>query len=269
MLGLSTPNYCRQCGAALKPNSQFCPVCGKAVTHVTPPQNGQVVTQTTTRRSSGIGIAIVVVLILLVLIVPVFPRDRVVYVDGFTQTVTAPSSYNTAIQTFTTPTKMQVSVYQGSLQYIPAQYYSVFYDYPNYYYNYYPYSYPYRYYSCSYYYCPFYSYSYPINYGYSYATTVIIQPSDNIVRVQQSPESNGYGVRLNLTHYDGTSITYAYVIQQNLSQTGTTIVQGVATNTNTITNSIVNPVPATVPCRQCVPQHVTDHVSILQLILGF
>lgn len=208
-------------------------------------------------------------LILLVLIVPVFPRDRVVYVDGVTQAVTMSTAYNTAIQTFTTPTQILVNVYQGSLQYIPAQYYSVFYDYPNYYYNYYPYSYPYRYYSCSYYYCPSYSYSYPFNYGYTYATTVTIQPSDNIIRVQQSPESNGYGVTLNLTRYDGTTTTYAHVIQQNLSQTGTTTIQIVATKTNTITKSTVNPVTSAVACQQCILQHVTDHVSLLQLILGF
>ena len=182
------------------------------------------------------------------------------------------TAYNTVIQTFTTPTRMFANFYQGTLQYVPPDYYSIFYDYPNYYYytnDYYHYH-PY----CRYGYaigCTgiMYPYHYPylpFNYGYTYASTVTIQPSDNMVRVQQSPEPNGYGFRLNLTRYDGTSITYAHVIQQNLSQP---TIQGVATKTNTIINSIVSPVTSAVACKQCVLQHVTDHVSLLQLLLGF
>jgi len=262
--------HCLKCGRVIKEGVAFCPKCGTPTDSVTSPVGKQLASgravpiqspQTGSDKGVWVRRVAIVALILLVLIVPVFPRDRVVYVDGVTQTVTMSTAFSTSIETFTSP-QVVVNVYQGTLQYIPPQYYSVFYDYPNY--NYYQYCNLYSYYSCLYY------YGYPprINFGYSYATTVTIQPSDNIVRLQQSPEPNGYGMRLNLTRYDGTSTTYEYVIQQNLSQTGTTIIQGI-TKTNIITNSIVNPVTSAVSCRQCVLQHVTDHVSLLQLLFGF
>jgi hypothetical protein len=162
---------------------------------------------------------------------------------------------------------MQVSLYQGTLQYVPNQYYNYYFNYQNYY------SYPsYRCYQYSYYYCsyPYYYYnSYynnSYNYGYYLANTVTVKPSDNVVRVQQSQESNRFST-LTLTHYDGTSVTYRHVFQ-SLTQSGCSTILGTVTVTSTITNSIVNPVTHAMQCQRCILQHVTDHVSLFQLIFG-
>ena len=235
--------------------------------------------QTGSRKGGGLlRVGIIALLILLVLVLPVFPRDRVVYVDGTTQTVTISTSYNTLVSTFSSQAAMQISVYQGTLEYIPDVYYNIYFNYQNYGYYSYPYyynSYPYCPYGCSnppYYYNYPYYWGYPsynsYNYGYRLANTITVKPTDNVVKVQQSQQSNGF-YTLTLTHYDDTSITYNHVFQQSLAQSGTSTVQGSTTATNTITNSVVNPVTNTVACHQCIPQHVTEHVSLLQLILGY
>ncbi len=286
--------FCVSCGQELRKGHAFCPRCGTRAEPVTPsssqPSPVPVVPtqppQTRSNNRGGLGkVVIIALLILVILIVPVFPRDRVVYVDGVTQTVTLSTSYNTVSQVYASPTLTQISVYQGSLQYVPDQYYNQYYQnnygYPlqqtcndySYYYSYYWY--PNNYYSYPYYSYPYYcnnygSYNYPYyssNYPYNYANTVTVNPSDNVVRVQQSQESTQFWTLI-LTHYDGTSNTYSHVFQQSLTQSGTSTIPGTTTVTNTITNSAVNPVATQVPCQNCIPQHVTDHVSLLQLIFG-
>lgn len=276
-----------------------------------PSQSAQVVHGQPQNSRGGVATVVVIaLLIILILVVPIFPRDRVVYVNGVTQAVTMSTSYNTSIQTYTTSAPMQIGVYQGTLQYIPDQYYSQYYNqnyYNQYYYgNYYnQYQYPYYYgnyyantsspscyygsyddYYCSYsyyYYYPYYGYynNYPYrytyynnyspyysNYNYNYATTVTVNPSDNVVRVQQTQESNGL-MTLTLTHFDGTSNTYRHVIRQSLAQSATSTIPLTNIVTNTITNSAVTPVTSAVQCQNCILQHVTDHVSLIQLLLGY
>jgi len=216
------------------------------------------------------------------------------------------TAYNTSIQTYTTSSSVQVGVYQGTLQYIPDQYYTqnynqnyspyYYYGYPNYYYRYgtpscsystfddyvcsysYYYYYPYSYYGYGYGY-GYYPYGGYYNYGPNsvnynggnyngYATTVTINPSDNVVQVQQTQESNGL-LTLTLTHFDGSSVTYKHVTQQNLAQSATSTIPLTSVVTNTVTNSAVTPVANPIQCQNCVLQHVTEHVSLLQLLLGY
>lgn len=314
--------FCSKCGYQLRQEAAYCPRCGTPAEAVTPlgttgraiqpqPSQSAQVAYSQPQSSSGRVVKGVVIglLIILVLIVPVIPRDRVVYVNGVTQAVTMSTAYSTSIQTYTTTTPMQVGVYQGTLQYIPNQYYSQNYN-QNYYnqYNYGGYQYPYYYgsypytntsspscyysyynnYSCSYsyYYYPYYGYyNYRYRYGYNnyapyygynnygnynnnYATTITVNPSDNIVRVQQTQESNGL-TTLTLFHFDGTSTTYNHVTQQNLAQSATSTIPMTGIVTNTITNSAVTPVTSAIQCQNCILQHVTDYVSLLQLILGY
>jgi hypothetical protein len=259
---------CAKCGHELRAGNAFCPRCGtptKAPRSSQPSQSMQVTTQTSSNKGR---VLIIALLILLILIVPVFPRDRVVYVDGVTQIVTMSTSYSTSIQTYANSTPMQVSFYQGTLRYVPDQYYNYYFNYQNYY-GYPSYRcYQYGYYYCSYpyyYYNPYYNNGY--NYGYYLANTVTVKPSDNVIQVQQSQESNGFST-LTLTHLDGTSFTCRHVFQQSLAQSSSSIILGTVTVTSTITNSVVNPVTNAKQCQRCILQHVTDHVNLLQLIFG-
>jgi len=314
--------FCSKCGYQLSEEAAFCRRCGTRVDAtergVSPlPSQSVVYVQPQKSRSGVAKVVVIAFLIILILIVPIIPRDRVVYINGVTQAVSMSTSYNTSIQTYTTTAPMQIGVYQGTLQYIPDQYYNQ-YGYQNYYnqysnQNYYSqyyygnYQYPYSYYyypytntsspSChysyyddyycaySYYYYPYYGYynnpysyyyNYPYGYNYNnyspysgnnYATTVTINPSDNVVRVQQAQESNGL-TTLTLTHFDGTSTTYKHVTQQSLVQSGTSMIPATSIITNTVTNSAVAPVTSAVQCQNCVLQHVTEYVSLLQLLLG-
>ena len=304
--------FCPKCGNELRQKSVFCPRCGTrieaaapidATKGAIPVQPSQSVAYAQPKNSSGrIAKGVVIgLLIILILIVPVIPRDRVVYVNGVTQAVTMSTAFNTSIQTYTTTAPMQIGVYQGTLQYIPDQYYNQNYNqnfynqyYGSYQYPYYYGSYPYTsspscyysyynnyYCSYSYYYYPYngyynYRYRYGSNnyapyyssYNNNYATTVTVNPSDDIVRVQQTQESNGL-TTLTLFHFDGTSTTYNHVTQQNLAQSATSTIPMTSIVTNTITNSAVTPVTSAVECQNCILQHVTDYVSLLQLILGY
>jgi hypothetical protein len=266
---------CAKCGHGLRKGIHFCPKCGTPIKLQGSQSSQQVeagATTPPTRTFSNTGrVVIIALLVLLVLIIPVFPRDRVVYVDGVTQTLAQSTSYNTKTQAYANPTPMQMSLYQGSFQHIPDQYYYYYFNNQPYYGCYQPYGsyYPY---GCSYpyYYYPFnWYYSNSYNYGFHFANTITIQPSDNVVRVQQSQESNGFST-LVLTHYDGTSFTYRHVFQQNLTQSGSTVAgTSTVTSTSIVTNSVVNPVTTTLQCQRCILQHVTDHVSLLQLIFNF
>ena len=309
---------CPKCGQHLRDEALFCPKCGTPIESRGPldakggvaaqPVQSSPYAQAQHQNSRGnVGrVVLIALLIILVLVVPVIPRDRVVYANGVTQVATMSTGYNTSIETYTTSSSVQVGVYQGTLQYIPDQYYTQNYGQNNFPYYYYGSQYPYYYYgyrntpncvystfddyvcSYSYYYYP---YSYYGNYygyypygGYNsyapysgnynnvnyngYATTVTINSSDNVVQVQQTQESNDL-LTLTLTHFDGSSVTYKHVTQQNLAQSATSTIPMTSVVTNTVMNSAVTPVTNPIQCQNCILQHVTDHVSLLQLLLGY
>jgi hypothetical protein len=200
---------------------------------------------------------IVVIVVLLILVVPVFPRDTIVYVNGTTQTVTNLVQYSTSFQVYTTTTSSQITVYTGSYQYFLNNYYI---------YNYY------SYFGGSY--CYYYHHQIVCNYNYwpwympSYGNTVTITPGQQVVSVTRAQQSSGLE-SLTLTYYNGQSSTIQNVYNDNLTPSSTTTVQSSAVVTNTVTNTITTPVTQTVPCQQCIPEHVTEHVSILQLLFGY
>ena len=266
-------DFCVKCGNELSKGQGFCPKCGTPVEGVAAPTQPVQPYQPTPQSSSdkvwGIDKRIIVVaVIFLILIVPVFPRDKVVYVDGSTQTVTITTSYNTSVQTYTTQSEVSIKVYKGTLNTVSDSYYNNYYNY--WYGNYNNNCYYSNYYggwvcvnnNYNYNYWPYYGQS---QYGYS---TVTVDPSDNIVKIQQTQESNGLWTMV-LTHYDGTLDTYRHVYQMDLTQTGTSTVPGSVSMSNTVTNSVVSPVTFSVSCQACIPQHVTEHVSLLQLLFGF
>jgi hypothetical protein len=246
--------FCKSCGRKLEPDSEFCPKCGASTKGlpVVASASGKV-----TRINKRVVIAIGV--ILLVLLVPVFPRDKIVYVSGETTTTELYQSttFQTSLQAYPTMSQKTVQVYTGTIQYVQSQYYS--------------------------YYAPYYSrcvrgfygfircggyYGWP-NYN-AYTTSVTVNPSDNVVSVQDTQQTNGYLSTVVLTKADGSTVTYSNVFNDNLSQAGTSTVQVAVTQTSTVTQTSM--VPATtvmsVPCDNCIPQHVTEHVSLLQLLLG-
>lgn len=278
---MSHPSFCGKCGEALKDGSHFCPNCGNPVTTI-PPSDTKVQSPTGPTTSSsqtqpkqilkGIDNRIlIVVVIVLILIVPVFPRQRIVYVDGSTQTVVNSTTLSTSIVMNTQATNSQISVYSGSFSYFSGNYYNNFYN-----------SYPGWGQMCTWWHnrilCNWNGYGYG-NYASSYGTTVIVTPSMNVVSVTRTQQaSNGYGYgyygsgfleSLTLAYYNGQSQSYQNVYADNLVQSGVSSIPGTTVVTNTIVNTIVNPVTQTVPCQQCVPITVTDHVSILQMLLGY
>jgi multidrug efflux pump subunit AcrA (membrane-fusion protein) len=202
---------------------------------------------------------VVIALIFVVLIVPVFPRDKIIYVDGQTTTTQTfqSTSYMTSLQSYMTTTQNTVQVYVGNLQMVSDTYYQ-------YYQNYYQYCYydPYGNIYCDYNYWP---------YGYNqYTTTVQIDPSDRYVKRAITQESGGL-YTVTLTSDDGQTQVFRHVSSMDLTLTGTANVVVTVTQTNTITSSVVNPqtTVSTVSCQKCMPEHITEHVSILQLLLGF
>jgi len=264
--------FCAKCGSKLTKDQAFCPKCGTPIQGVTTPlqpiQPVQPTPQpaTTSNKVWGIDKRIfVVAVIFLILIVPVFPRDKVIYVDGSTQTATMSTSYNTSLQTYMTDTQMSIKVYKGTLNYVTDSYYNNNYQY------WYNSNYSNACYYSSYYggwVCSNYNYNWP-NYGQSQDYyTVTVDPTDNVVKVQQTQESNGLWTFV-LTHYDGTSETYRHVYKTDVTQSGTSTVSGTVTMTSTLTNSVANPVTFSVPCQACIPQHVTERVSLIQLLFGF
>ena len=179
---------------------------------------------------------------------------RTIYVAGTTTSVTQSTSYSTSFQTYVTTTQMQIQVYKGSIQTVSDQYYDY---YQQYYYN------------CYYdiygnWYC---NYTYWPNYQ-QYTTSITIDPSDLVVKVDTTNEASGL-VSLTLTHYDGTQDTYRNVVYEDLTRGGLATVTGTATMTNTLTNSIVSPVTNTIPCQSCVAQDEVEYVSILAILLGY
>jgi hypothetical protein len=72
---------------------------------------------------------LVVVVLFLILVVPVFPRDKIIYVNGSTDTVTMSTSYNTSVQTYTTQSEVSIKVYKGTLNLVSDSYYNNYYNY--------------------------------------------------------------------------------------------------------------------------------------------
>ena len=258
---LST-KFCTKCGHELQADTEFCPKCGTPVGATAAQAPAQQTTKSGSGKALGVGKwVLVAVIIFIILVVPVFPRDTIVYVDGTTQTVTNQIQYSTAFQVYTTTTTSQISVYTGSYQYFS-----------NYYYNYYN-SYG-GYNSWGSNYCYWYKGTIVCNYSYwpwytpSYGTTVTVSSNQQVVSVTRTQQNSGLET-LTLTYSNGQSTTVRNVYSDNLSQSGTASVQSTAVVTNTITNTITTPVTQTVPCHQCIPEHVTEHVSILQMLFGY
>ena len=248
---MSNPAFCKHCGAPVEVDSEFCRKCGKPVnlSASTPTE-----TAVKSRMSGKVGgidkrFIFAIAVIILILVVPVIPRDKVIYVSG--QTTTTQTFQTTSIQTFQTTTQQSIQVYVGSILYVSSQYYS--------------------------YYQPYYSTCFRVYYGVircgytgwpnwnTYTTSVTVNPSDNFVSRQDTQEAGGYLSTVTLTRYDGTGVTYAHVVNDSLTQTGTSTVQASATQTSTVTQTLSTVM--NVPCDACVPQHVTEHVSLIQLLL--
>jgi len=242
----------------LEAGSEFCPKCGKPVTEL-PVKTGTI---SQGGKVGGIDkrVLIVIGVIILILIVPVFPRDTIIYVAGQTATTVSYqfTSYQTSYQAYPTTTLQSVQVYVGTLMYVPSAYYG-------YYGSYYSGCYrgPYGYIRCGGY------YSWP-NYNY-YTNTVTISPSSNVVNVQDTRQPNGYLSTVVLTKADNSTVTYTNVFNDNLTPTGTSTIQSIVTQTSTVTQSalVATSSVTNVACENCIPQHVTEHVSLLQLLLGF
>jgi cell division protein FtsL len=243
--------FCKHCGAQLDADSEFCQKCGKPVKPL--PVTTPAATAISSRISGKIGgidkrLLIAIGVIILILVVPVIPRDKVIYVSG--QTTTNQTYQSTSLQTIMTTTQTSIQVYVGTLLYVSNQYYS--------------------------FYTPYYSgcvrgYYGIIRCGYTswpywntYTTAVTVNPSDNFVSMQNTQEVGGPLSTVTLTRYDGTSAIYTHVIDNSLTQSGTSTVQASATQTNTITQTLSTVV--NVPCSNCIPQHVTEYVNIIQYL---
>ena len=263
-------SYCGQCGTPLQPQNKFCPRCGTEVTRILPPVAGfqpQTGPQAPTYSSQSkqtrgfdnrMWVVVFVIIVIVILILPVFPRTRIVYVNGTTQTVTNTTSFSTSLQVITQSTQSQVPVYTGSFQYFSNTNYYNYYGNNNWWNT-----------GCYWLHghivCNYYNWYW---YQPSYGQTVTVSASDNVVNVLRTQQ--GSSESLILVYSNGQqSQTYQNVYVDNLAPNGVSTMPGTVVVTNTIVNTIVNPVTQTVPCNQCVPMTVTDHVSILQLLFGF
>ena len=246
---MSKPEFCKHCGASLDGESEFCAKCGKPVK-----LSASAESAVKSRMSGKVGgidkrFLFAIAVIILILVVPVIPRDKIVYVSG--QTTTLQTFQSTSLQTVQTTTQSSIQVYVGTILYVSAQYYA--------------------------YYQPYYSgcvrgYYGVIRCGYTswpnwsaYTTSITVNPSDNIVSIQDTQEAGGYLSTVTLTRYDGSVVTYAHVVNDSLTQTGTAMVQASGTQTSTVTQTLSTVM--NVPCDKCIPQHVTEYVSLVQLLL--
>ena len=255
-------DFCTHCGKQLEVGSEFCPKCGKPVTSTgTATAAATAGTASSGGKIGGIDkrVLIAIGIIILILIVPVFPRQKTIYVAGQTAT-TVPyqsTSYQTSLQAYPTTSAQVIQVYVGTLQYVPTNYYG--------------------------YYGMYYSGCYRGYYGYihcgyngwpnynSYTTTITVNPSDNVVNVQDTQQAYGYLSSVVLTKADGSTVTYSNVFNDNLAKTGTSTLQTVVTQTSTVTQSALVAASSvtSVACENCIPENVTEHVSLLQLLFGF
>lgn len=264
---MSHPTFCRKCGTPLKPQSQFCPKCGKVVTTILPPitrdfqepQLAQPQYATPSQSSDKLwGIDkrfIIIAFIVLILILPIFPRDKVIYVDGQTTTTSTYQStyFVTSYQPYSSPSQTQISVYVGTLQVIYQQYYGYWGSWRCYRWG-------------RQIICPGWGGGWP-SYYYN---TVTIEPSQMVTQI--SVTQGAYGLMtITLYRNDGSIAgTYSNVVSNNLQQTGTAYVQTTANGISTYINTLSTPQESvsTVPCQSCIPQHTTEHVSLLQILLG-
>jgi len=196
----------------------------------------------------------VAVVIFVILVAPIIPSTKIVYVNGNVQTVTSTVQYSTAFQVYTTTSSSQISVYTGSYLYLSnySRDYYYYCSYCCYWYNQIP--------ICNYLYWPWYE---PKR-----QATVTISAAQQVVSVTKTPQPMGLET-LTLTYYNGQSITIQNVYHDNLTQNGTITIPSIVVATNTIVNTATTPVTETVPCYECVPEHVTEYVSILQLLFGY
>lgn len=258
-------DFCTHCGHKLETGSEFCPKCGKAVTATSAGTTAVASATGETARTGGkIGsidkrVVIAIGIIILILIVPVFPRQKTIYVAGQTATTVSYQSttYQTSLQAYPTTNMQPIQVYVGTLQYVPSNYYG-------YYGQYYG--------GC---YRGYFGY---IHCGYSgwpnynmYTTTITVNPSDNVVNVQDTQQAYGYLSTVVLTKADGSTVTYSNVFNDNLQKSGTSTYQTLVTQTSTVTQSavVMTSSVTNVACDNCIPQNVTEHVSLLQLLFGF
>jgi hypothetical protein len=206
------------------------------------------------RQTRVDGRFVIVAIIFLVLILPVFPVDKVIYENGQTAitVVTQSTSYLTSTNTYATNSQLQIQVYKGNVVMLLNQSYYMYEPY------YFSCHYDYYGYHCDY--TPWPSYQ-------NYTNSVLIAPSDQIVKMQITNETNGL-INVTLTHYNGLQVTYRHVISENLAigpATITEIVTTTTTNTDQVVNSIAT--TSTVPCH-CIVRQLTERVSIIQLLLG-
>ena len=254
-------DFCTHCGNQLEAGSEFCPKCGKPVTAGTAAATATGIAAGSARKVGGIDkrVLIAIGIIVLILIVPVFPRQKTIYVAGQTATTVSyqSTSYQTSLQAYPTTSMQPIQVYVGTLLYVPTNYYGYYGQYYNGCYRGY-----FGYIHCGYSGWP--------NYN-SYTTTVTVNPSDNVVNVQDTQQSYGYLSTVVLTKADGSTVTYSNVFNDNLAKTGTSTYQTIVTQTSTVTQSalVMTSSVTNVACDNCIPQNVTEHVSLLQLLFGF
>ena len=243
--------FCPHCGKELPSGDlEFCPHCSKSL-KTTTASTAQPAT-----KSGGLGkstkwIVLGIIILIVILVVPVIPVQKTIMVAGTTATTV---SYQvTSFQTVPTVTQQSVSVYVGTLSYVTQTYY-------NYYYSWYSGCYVgfYGVLRCGYNYWPYYNTP-------GYTTSVTVSPGQNIVSVTSTQGSYGLST-VTLTSLSGSATTYNNVVSNSLTQTGTSTTQATTTIVNTITqttSSVTN-----VACQNCIPQQVTEYVSILQLLTG-
>ena len=203
--------------------------------------------------------AILALIVFIVLIVPVFPKNTIVYVDGTTQSVTSRIQHSTSVQVYTTTTTNTISVYTGTYKYFHNWWGGNY----QYFYNWWGANQCYlnnNQLVCNYNAWPWYE--------ATYGTTVIVTSGQQVVGLVRKLQPSGLE-SLTLIDHNGKATTIQNVYSDDLSQSGTSAFQSSAVVTNTVTGTVTIAVTQTSQCHQCVPEQVTQHVSILQLLLGY
>ena len=249
--------FCGHCGKEIPSGDlEFCPHCAKPLKAVASTSQTDATTTAAT-KSGGLGkgnakwIVFGIILLVLILVVPVIPVQKTIMVAG--STATTVTYQTTSYQNVPTVTAQAISVYQGSISYIAQTYYNSYYSWYNgCYVGFYGLL------RCGYNYWPYYN-------SPGYTTTVTISPSQNIISVTSTQGSYGLST-VTLTALGGSVTTYNNVVSNSLSQTGNSAQQVTTTMVSTIvqtTSSVTN-----VACQNCIPQQITVHVSLLQLLTG-
>jgi len=187
-------------------------------------------------------------LIIVFLVAPVFPREKTVQVTDTVQTTITNTSYQ--YQTLTQASQQQVTVVVGNMVQLPQGgnnncYWDPYYGWI----------------------CPGYgaNISGQSACGYGYGTTTItVDISDKIIRYDQVNEQGGTWT-ITLTSINGQTTVYRGVCSFDLTYTGqaTVTTSQVVVNTQAIPNTQVVTQPVT------HTEVITEHVSILQMLLGY